>query len=188
MFRSITITEKLDGTNASVFISPEGQLLVGSRSRWITPEDDNFAFAAFVRDNEAEIRLLGPGHHFGEWWGRGIQRGYGMVGRKFSLFNTRRWVRSGETPGLIESGDPRAEPKYQSVLPSCVDLVPVLYQGIMDTTAIDDTMAHLSQLGSQASPGWTKPEGIIVYHSAANHGFKVTFDKSDQAKSSSVAF
>ena len=92
--REIIVTEKIDGTNAQVAVaeldgysSPgavwEGDglaIYAGSRTRWITPEADNFGFAAWVRDNAEELATLGPGNHFGEWWGRGIQRGYGLIG------------------------------------------------------------------------------------------------------------
>lgn len=65
--REIIVTEKVDGTNAQVFIGEEGTVLVGSRNRWITPKDDNFGFAAWVEANKDAILKLGPGRHFGEW-------------------------------------------------------------------------------------------------------------------------
>lgn len=34
--RSVVITEKIDGTNALVHISDDGQVYAGSRTRWIT--------------------------------------------------------------------------------------------------------------------------------------------------------
>jgi len=43
------ITEKIDGTNAQIFMPEDGQLLIGSRSRWITPDQDNFGFARCAR-------------------------------------------------------------------------------------------------------------------------------------------
>src|SRR5882762_4949927 len=50
-----------------------------SRKRIITPEQDNFGFARWVYDNaETLVHDLGEGLHFGEWWGSGIQRGYGL--------------------------------------------------------------------------------------------------------------
>lgn len=36
--RDMIVTEKIDGTNAQVHITEDGQVLAGSRSRWITPE------------------------------------------------------------------------------------------------------------------------------------------------------
>ena len=126
LFRDIVITEKIDGTNAAVIISEcasyvdsvappasanveiDGRRFhVGaqSRKRLITPGDDNFGFAAWVAENaDALARLLGPGYHFGEWWGSGIQRGYGLAKgeKRFSLFNVARYADAdlSEVPGL----------------------------------------------------------------------------------------
>ena len=91
--REMVITEKIDGTNGCIFIGEDGEFLVGSRSRWITPENDNHGFARWVYDHKNELMSLGPGRHFGEWWGSGIQRGYGLTKgeKRFSLFNVKRW-------------------------------------------------------------------------------------------------
>lgn len=69
LFREITITEKLDGTNSSIFIDENNQIFAASRNRWITPESDNFGFARWVETRKSELLELGPGHHFGEWVG-----------------------------------------------------------------------------------------------------------------------
>ncbi len=163
--REIVITEKLDGTNASIFIEPctsfmgadtPGGLVMrfGSRQRWITPEDDNYGFARWAIKHQTELFKLGVGHHFGEWWGNGIQRGYGLKEKRFSLFNVGRW--EGQE------------------LPACVHLVPKLYQGPFDTVAIEHHLNMLRLQGSQAAPGFMDPEGIIVYHDAAQQLFKKT--------------
>ena len=83
--RECYVTEKLDGTNASIYITESGDMLVGSRNRWITPTNDNYGFAKWAERNREELMKLGPGHHFGEWWGNGIQRAYGLKEKKFSL-------------------------------------------------------------------------------------------------------
>jgi hypothetical protein len=81
--REIVITEKIDGTNAQICITEDGQMFVGSRTRWITPEDDNYGFAKWANANREELLRLGPGSHFGEWWGQGIQRKYNMTEKLF---------------------------------------------------------------------------------------------------------
>lgn len=53
--RMCTITEKIDGTNASVFIGEDGEFLTGSRTRWITPEDDNYGFAKWAQTHKDEL-------------------------------------------------------------------------------------------------------------------------------------
>ena len=137
--RPICITEKIDGTNASVMVLEDGRVLAGSRTRWITPEADNYGFARWVKDNEDELRKLGLGHHFGEWWGAGIQRRYGLTEKRFSLFNTDRW----------ENGVPT----------SAVSVVPVLYRGNMEDSAINAALDKLRAEGSIAAPGFMNPEG-----------------------------
>lgn len=162
--RGCVITEKIDGTNAQIHITDEGLMLYGSRSRYITPADDNFGFARWAESHYDDLLKLGPGRHFGEWWGSGIQRGYGLTGgeKRFSLFNVGRW-----TP---------------ETLPSCVGLVPKLYEGIFSSNIVDAQLEALRTGGSVASPGFMKPEGIIVYHVAARSMFKVTLDKDDEYK------
>lgn len=170
--REVIITEKIDGTNAQLLITDDA-IHVGSRKRWITPKDDNFGFATWVRGHEEELRGLGNGRHFGEWWGKGIQRGYGLVERRFSLFNTMRWCLYGEEPQRIITGDPNQE-KYQEVLPECVGLVPELYRGEFYVETADACLDMLEIGGSKAAPGFMKPEGVVVFHTAANVCFKKT--------------
>lgn len=161
--REVIITEKIDGTNAQVFISEDGTVQAGSRKRWITPENDNFGFAAWVKENEDHLRQLGPGRHFGEWWGCGIQRKYGMDRKVFSLFNVSRWADALDRP-------------------SCCDVVPTICRGIFDQSLVDFALALLSTQGSQAAPGFMDPEGIIIYHVAAGIGFKKTLKGDEKPK------
>lgn len=208
--RECLITEKIDGTNASIYIgrsteshrlSPHFAVAVaptedfdtsrefyhiyaGSRTRWATPEADNYGFAKWVQNNALELLKLGEGRHFGEWWGSGIQRGYGLTKgeKRFSLFNVARWCLAGETPQLIPTADPRIE-KYQDVLPSCCGLVPVLRRGIFTTDMCESALHELRERGSLAAPGFMKPEGIVCFHVAGNFGFKKTLDNDGVPKS-----
>jgi len=189
--REVIVTEKIDGTNSQIFIEelegyvPESPCIcacdglaiwAGSRNRWITPQADNFGFAKWVEAHAEELMAgLGPGRHFGEWWGPGIQRGYGLPKgeKRFSLFNTVRWCLQGKEPQQIPTGDPR-QVKMQDVLPACCGLVPVLWRGNFDNIDTDEIMADLSAMGSFAAPGYMNPEGIVVYHVAGNVAFKKT--------------
>lgn len=166
-FRTIqvTVTEKIDGTNAQVYIpdDPSEALRAGSRNRWVTPEQDNYGFARFVAENSELLRRLGPGRHFGEWYGAGIQRRYGLDHKRFALFNVDRF--SGGLPeGLAEIG---------------VQLVPVLYRGAFDSAAISAAVEKLYTGGSVLVPGFDKPEGAIV--SCGGQRWKIT-DNGDQHK------
>lgn len=179
--RECIITEKIDGTNAQILITEDGQMLTGSRTRWITPEQDNYGFARWAQEHREELMLLGPGRHFGEWWGQGIQRKYNQTEKRWSLFNVARWCLHGAEPQRIPTADPRIE-KWQEVLPPCCGLVPVLYRGMFTTQACEDALEWLRSNGSAAAPGFAKPEGIVCFHVAANTGFKKTLEKDDMPK------
>lgn len=163
--RDCVITEKIDGTNAQVEILEDGTVLAGSRSRYITLEADNFGFARWVKENEEELRNLGVGRHYGEWWGSGINRGYGLTKgeKRFSLFNVARW-----------SDD--------AVRPKCCHVVPMLHQGPFRTDTIEKVLTVLRNCGSAAAPGFENPEGIIVWHEAARQLFKVTLEGDEKPK------
>lgn len=179
--RTCVITEKIDGTNAQIHITDEGEFLIGSRTRYITPKEDNYGFARWATANKEELLKLGLGRHYGEWWGSGCQRGYGLENgeKRFSLFNVGRWREAVPHPELCPM---RNICPSNKVLPSCVSLVPVLYEGLFSSDIIDSTLEDLRLNGSKASPGFMKPEGIIVYHAAARSMFKVTLDKDEEPK------
>ena len=191
--RECVITEKIDGTNAciniveealipdlvgrnsSIFLAHEGTLylMAGSRTRWITPQDDNYGFAKWAQEHAAELFELGPGRHFGEWWGQGIQRNYGLKEKRFSLFNVGRWKTAEDTE--VFTDDKRL------VTPKCCGVVPVLYRGVFLTDTVDYWIKRLAYEGSHAAPGFMDPEGVVVYHTAGNVGFKKTL-KGDEHK------
>ncbi len=162
--RECIATEKIDGTNGVIWISDDSQSMkCGSRSRWITPDDDNFGFARWVYEHNGELTKLGPGYHYGEWWGAGIQRRYGLTEKRFSLFNVHRW------------GD-------VATRPLCCDVVPELARG-MDVRAVtEEALLLLRCMGSKAAPGFMKPEGVVVFHTAASALFKVTLEKDEAPK------
>lgn len=181
--RNCVITEKIDGTNAQVHVTDEGEVLAGSRSRYITPEEDNFGFAKWVAANREALQMLGPGRHFGEWWGSGVQRGYGLTKgeKRFSLFNVGRW-KAAQQPHHEKCSCGSCPATTDAILPPCVGLVPVLYEGPFGSDMVDLCISNLRFHGSVAAPGFMKPEGIIVYHAAARSMFKVTLEKDEAPK------
>lgn len=182
--RECIITEKIDGTNAQIFIGDNGEFLTGSRNRWITSKDDNYGFSRWAHEHKDELMKLGPGRHFGEWWGSGIQRGYGLTNgeRRFSLFNALRWCRHDDDPELIPSLDPRI-PRVQDRAPQCCHVVPLLHMGPFCTVISQAFTNILTKTGSLAAPGFMDPEGIIVFHIAGNFGFKKTIKGDESPKS-----
>lgn len=152
--RPPVFTEKLDGTNACVVISETGEFACQSRNRFITPDDDNYGFAKWAHEHQEELLLLGPGHHYGEWWGLGIQRGYGLEEKKFSLFNTRRWG------------------PHNPNTPACVSVVPVIA-----ATSIEEVKQTLIQNGSLAAPGYMNIEGAIMLDTDSDTYYKIIINK-----------
>ena len=154
--RSVFISEKIDGSNAQIGITEDGRVFAGSRSRWLSPgkTTDNLGFAAWVEENKIELVKLGPGRHFGEWWGAGIQRRYGLSEKRFSLFNAARWT------GNVER-------------PACCGVVPTLFVGDFSSAVVDEQIERLRRDGSLAAPGFMQPEGVVVYMPASGHLYKI---------------
>jgi hypothetical protein len=199
--RDIVITEKIDGTNAAIGIvefeyldEATGDGMVGhrvyaqSRTRLLSPHDDNMGFAAWVEQHrETLIKTLGPGLYFGEWWGQGIQRGYGLTEKRFSLFDTEKWD---EGEGALALANAR--------LNGCpIYCVPLLYRGpwlrpeaLADDGYADDVYApsncirDLREKGSYAAPGYIEPEGVVIYHKASGTLLKATLEGDEKPKSS----
>jgi hypothetical protein len=111
------------------------------------------------------VKTLGEGRHYGEWWGQGIQRGYGLSEKRFSLFNTLRWKQTELPEGLY-------------VVPCLVDNEYIDNPG----QAADNIMFRLKSKGSRAAPGFMDPEGIVMFHRASGVAFKKTFDYDEYGK------
>lgn len=163
--RDMIITEKIDGTNSVVYIGEDFTFLAGSRNRWINvgKESDNFGFAAWAHDHRDElIEGLGPGYHYGEWFGSGIQRRYGLNEKRWALFNVGRW--------------------NSENIPSCCTVVPVLFRGLFTTNNVDMVLQDLVEHGSYAVPGFNDPEGIVIFHEASGTLFKKTIKNDETPK------
>ncbi len=215
--RDIVITEKIDGTNAQIFIvsyeslfnsynlgdivdqsvidwthgdinnfidkyclsdledqkkkglyeDMKDQLFIfaGSRKKWldVSSKGDNFGFAKWVEANAEELIKLGEGKHYGEYYGKGIQRNYGLDEKRFALFNVGKWE------------DPELRPK-------CCNVVPILYRGMFDTEMIGNTLMTLKEYGSKIVEGFMNPEGIIIYHTASGKLYKKTIHNDEKPK------
>lgn len=180
--RDIVITEKIDGTNACIVVVENEllglQVFAQSRKRVLRPgETDNFGFRAWVEKNAEALKLLGPGHHYGEWYGQGIQRGYGLQEKRFALFDAHRWGATLEQATVFES--------VRSAVPT-IGVVPVMYSGPRRGDAFMEPtvwcIEELQRTGSRIVPGYTNPEGIVVFHTASRQLYKVTCEKDEAAK------
>lgn len=174
--RECIVTEKIDGTNGLVYVGePVGDfnahgstsqvVRAGSRNRWLEPgKQDNYGFAGWVALHAGELRELGPGYHYGEWWGVGIGRGYDIFERRFSLFNVSKWT-------------------DDAVRPKCCRVVPII-QTIprLDCSDFEGSLAILREHGSLAAPGFMRPEGIVVFHTQGRVLFKKTLENDEKGK------
>jgi hypothetical protein len=161
--RSMIVTEKIDGSNAAIVVTEDGQVYAQSRKRFVTPSQDNFGFGQFVWERAEEFaEFFGPGHHFGEWYGAGIQRRYGLDEKRFMLFNVGRW-------GDVD-------------LPDRIEVATVLYHGDFSVSVVNDLVDDLRREGSAHVPGFMNPEGVIAYHQQGNLSFKVTCLKDAEPK------
>jgi RNA ligase len=168
LFRDCIIQEKIDGTNALIEIKQDPccpvclTVRAGQRTKWIPWPNgpDNFGFGRWVKEHETELKALGPGLHFGEWYGSGIQRGYGLSDKRFALFR---------------------QPK-NGTIPGCCQIVPTLFEGPFSTPCVDYFIQALRENGSRLVPGFMKPEGVVVQLVASGALYKVTLEGDQQPK------
>ena len=184
------ISEKVDGTNGLIEINevfPVGepkeiQIRFGSRNRYITFNNDNADFANFFRHYEArfkdvaadiilkELEVSGetltecqeqyPLRIYGEWFGSGIQRGYGLKDKFFMPFSTFYAEK------LIEYQVPNI------VKPN------IMYTGKFNKLTADMCMNTLAIHGSGIIKDYKRPEGIVIHFPKYNFRLKQTFEGS----------
>lgn len=183
---TVVITEKIDGTNAQIYIVPKGSeafniehikeelhtyiketdtafIMAGSRNRWISPTDDNFGFARWVWENAEQIeKAFGNGRVYGEWWGQGIQRTYDQSRKWFSYFNVHR-------------------PINEHMEPLGIKPVPLLYEGPIIMKDEEYSISYWENViryeGSVAAEGYMNPEGICIFFRSTKTLYKVPFNK-----------
>lgn len=158
----VRITEKVHGTNAVLVVTPDGELFCGKRTGWCTPDADNYGFATWAYSNKEALMTLGVGTHYGEFYGPGINSGYGLKEKRLALFNVM-WF--GQRPSL----------------PDRVDVVPVLYDGPYHDGVVEVCMAVLKDGGSVISPGFMRPEGVVVEFPLFGARRKVVFEAEESA-------
>ncbi len=189
LFRDITVTEKLDGTQSTIifeqvfdlegvelndtrdFLTVDGEVYevaAQSKNRLLSPgtQTDNYGFADWVLKNRYDLfRILGPGRHSGEYWGYKIARNYTVAYRAFSLFNPTKLGKDEWWVGGV-----------------LINSVPVLYEGPFDQHEIEYAALNLKLNGSRAVPSFMKPEGVVVFHHHSGESFKFTIDNNDKHK------
>lgn len=172
--KGLTITEKIDGTNACIVIY-DGQVKAQSRKRMITPDSDNFGFAKWVYDNAGVLMdTLGFGYHYGEWFGEGIQKNpLGIEGKRFALFHATKYTE--------DNG-------YELNKVDGLETVPLLFHGQANWMTVGDILQGLDTWGTNVigAKSWTdedtgfrhsaKAEGIIVWHKETQQKYKILLE------------
>ncbi|MFK8002829.1 MAG: RNA ligase family protein [Polyangiales bacterium] len=167
-------TVKLHGSNSGVHCTP-GLLIAQSRTREITPKDDNYGFAAFValEDTQQAIRTIEAriraAHEveasaslvlFGEWIGPGVQKGVALSAlpeKQWVLFAVR--LISGEEGQYIDAlprlGNEFADVNIYSVMDAPVLEIVVDYQSTASKTQALETATAATAEVEAACP-WAK--------------------------------
>ena len=157
LFRDIVITEKIDGTNWCIYIWEDWEFMAWSRTRWITPENDNFWFAQWAYDNKEDLMKLWVWFHYGEWYGRGIQRSYNLKERHFALFYVK------------------------NEKPDCCTVVPRIYEWVFNEEKIHEVIETLRTNWSNINE-FPNAEWIIIYHTQSKQVYKVLLEKDNISK------
>jgi len=161
MDADMIITQKMEGTNAQITFREDSsgciQWFAGSRNRKLCALHDNFGFYKWAGENlQALYDVLGPGRHYGEWCGPGIQNSEGLRERKFFSFDPFLEVLEG--------------------LKHLVEPVPLLYKGPFNLDSIHGILVGLRDHGSKVN-GFHPAEGVIVNLSGTR--YKLYLDNID---------
>jgi len=193
--REIIITEKLDGTNAQIFIynkrdeilwpdTPVEKLITQDFiDRFSVFEKDEVYIFAGSRKRWLDYSSKGDNYGFAKWVqanaeellkleeGRHYGEWYGNgIQRKYDLQEKRLALFN-----VSKWSDDELRPK-------CCEVVPILYKGLFDTIIIESVLDSLERNGSKAVPNFMKPEGIIVRHQASGQMFKKTIENDSKPK------
>lgn len=203
--RDCLITEKIDGTNANIFILSYETLLDWqypgdeSYSNILLPETREFIenYCLYRTDNEFMfagskarwLNLTKQGDNFG--FARWVEENAVELMKLGVGRHSGEWMGKGIqcNYGLEEkrfylfnamkwSIDPSLKPK-------CCKVVPILYKGMFHSVTVDTILTKLRINGSYAVPGWKTPEGLVVFHTASRTMYKKTLENDSKPKGTS---
>lgn len=165
----------VDGVGYRVTAQSRNRIVTPNRSGFTT---DNYGFAAWVHENrQVLVEVLGKGLHYGEWYGKGVNYGYGLDHKRFALFAVDRYD--------------QAELLWARKLDVPIETVPELWRGtfsedivmelINDLRTYGTRIPHLSQGVHESQI--PKAEGLIVYHTQSRQVYKVLCENDELPKS-----
>lgn len=190
------VTEKIDGTNAQIYIEQLDSLINEnpSLSRGTAPDDDlilkivcagglDYAVMAGSRNRMLSRRTDNHG------WAKFVQENAEVlydtlgVGRHFG-----EWFGLGIGKRQYDLKEKRFAlfnvSRWANVeLPPQVMTAPVLFEGYLaDSTQFGTILSDLRQKGSRVTEGFMNPEGIVMFHRPSQTLFKKTFDYDELGK------
>lgn len=166
---------KLHGTNAGIRVFRDGRVLVQSRKRIITPDDDNHGFAAWVAAYAGVWQQIAGDKDsvtvFGEWFGQGVNQGDAVCTAKEKQFAVFAVVLNAETlvsdPGAIEGWlAPALHLARLHVLPWHGDPFALDLRGHRDPDTLNAMVAAIGERDPWAADvlGIEGPgEGVVAY-------------------------
>ncbi len=193
--RDIVITEKIDGTNAQIYIIPKdiycSEMITISvdmneieefKNQYCLYKKDDILIFAGSRRKWLDISSKGDNFGFAKWVEANADELLKLgEGRHYGEWHGQGIQRN---YGLTEKRFALFNVKKwenAEVRPKCCEIVPVLYRGMFDTEMIGNTLMTLKENGSKIAPGFMNPEGIVIYHTASAKLFKKTIHD-DQGK------
>lgn len=148
---------KLDGTNAAIFALDDQVFKAQSRTRAITPDEDNHGFAQWAHEHEDFSRALfercGRAVIFGEWCGPGVQKrtAVSKIDRRiFAVFAIELHAIDGLCPRIIVDpsviGDMLPHHDDVFVLPWASDIIEFDFQ---DPRELEKSAQQVNKLVAQ---------------------------------------
>lgn len=178
----VFVFPKIDGTNASIWLSDDGELQAGSRRRHLTLEDDNAGFLAWASQQPHLIKYLAnnPTHRlYGEWLVPHSLKTYRKdAWRTFYVFD----VAIDKPVDEIEhEGASRVRylpyEIYQPVLEEYgVNYIPPI--SIFNNTTYDQLVAQLAKNNFLIEDGKGAGEGVVI----KNYGWESKYGRQTWAK------
>ena len=169
---TVHLFPKIDGTNASVWYDERG-LHFGSRSREITPDDDNQGFAAWASQSDALKEYFNRfGHHrlYGEWLVPHTLKGYREdAWRRFYVFDV--------TVGEGDDHEYLPYDRYQPLVEQCgIDYVTLM--AVCENATLDQFIRALDANTFLMQDGKGAGEGVVLKnYSYRNKYGRVTWAK-----------
>jgi hypothetical protein len=149
----ITVTEKIHGMNVRFGKTPDGTFWVGSRNNVVLEGKQVQGFYEWAQTRVSDT----PNGYtfFGEWAGKGIQKGINYGDKRFYLFGVSKYVE--KSYGFL---DWHSIANWATLM-ACKS-VPVLYDGPWPSMTIDKSTLNDWRTGQSLTDAEEDREGICI--------------------------